>query len=118
MYDLIPTVWRHILHFKIFTSTNRFCFTLHAFTDMTLNFCSLSLILWNCGTLDHPPRPQPILDSKEFTYIVLAYKYNQDVIIIVIYYDGMYCAKLYTFCKTGTHSVDFKGIKIIFSSLT
>lgn len=30
----------------------------------------------------------------------------------------MYCAKLYTFCKTGTHSVDFKGIKIILSPLT
>lgn len=30
----------------------------------------------------------------------------------------MYCAKLYTFCKTETHSVDFKGIKIILSPLT
>lgn len=77
--------------------------------------------LWYCGIVEHlitHPAPQPILDSKEFTYIVLAYWYNQDVIIIVIYYDGMYCAKLYTFCKTGTHSVDFKGIKIILSPLT
>lgn len=30
----------------------------------------------------------------------------------------MYCAKLYTFCKTGTHSVDFKVIKIILSPIT
>lgn len=49
MYDLIPTVWGHILHFKNFTSTNRYCFTLHAFTDMTLNLFIVfdTVELWN-----------------------------------------------------------------------